>query len=428
MTNRQRIQLLAAIITGVGLRAAWALVVPVIPVSDSAAYDAFARTLSEHGVFGWIKEEPFAFWPPGTTFLHGALYWLFGQSYAALVSANIAISAGIIWTSARVADRLFCPRAAVATAWVIALWPTLIIYVTIIASELLFVLLITAALDAWTIQKSPRPSTAVLAGALLGAAALVRPLALLLPLIYGLAWAVTKSESSVHLRQHLASVGVALVAMACIVAPWTYRNYQLYGELVLISTNGGITFWMGHTPGTDGSYMYVPEDVSHLRDNEQEKVLKARAWTYIREAPGEFLLRTVRKFVKLYSNESIGVVWNAPGIGKAFGNHAIVPMKRATQISWGLLFVFALIGAWSLARELGSRALLFSPLTLSIAYFSAVYSLTVSQDRYHLSFASMLAVFMGAGVLVLLDILLSSGARKGLRRLTLGQNSDAAGN
>jgi 4-amino-4-deoxy-L-arabinose transferase-like glycosyltransferase len=403
MTPAQQRQVLAALLTGVILRVLWALVIPVVPVSDSAAYDAFARTFSEHGVFGWNKDDPFAFWPPGTTFLHGALYWLFGTSYTSIVVANIAISAGIIWTTARIAHRLFSARVAVTAAWVLALWPTLIIYVTVIASELPFLLLITAALDVWTTQKTPRLRNTVIAGLLLGAAALVRPVALLLPFVYGVVWALGDPLLRQHYGRHLVCMLAATVAMAAVIAPWTYRNYQLYGERVLISTNGGITFWMGNTPGTDGSYMDPPAELNGVPDNEVEKILSERAWQYIRAEPGEFALRTLRKFVKLYSNESIGVLWNEPGIAAVMGEAAVTPMKRVMQLSWGLLFLIGLAGVWTFGRQRGLWQLLISPPFVVTGYFTVVYSFTVSMDRYHLSFATMLAIFMAIGATTLID-------------------------
>jgi hypothetical protein len=63
------------------LRLGWAMLIPVAPVSDSAAYDAFAQTLALHGVYGWTPDQPSAFWPIGTSAIYDALYALFGHSY-----------------------------------------------------------------------------------------------------------------------------------------------------------------------------------------------------------------------------------------------------------------------------------------------------------------------------------------------------------
>ena len=53
--------------TALVLRVAWGILVPVVPVADSNAYDVFARVLTEHGVYGWTPGEPSAYWPVGTS-------------------------------------------------------------------------------------------------------------------------------------------------------------------------------------------------------------------------------------------------------------------------------------------------------------------------------------------------------------------------
>jgi 4-amino-4-deoxy-L-arabinose transferase-like glycosyltransferase len=389
-----------AILVAVLARAAWSLVIPVMPLSDSAAYDAFARTLSAHGVFGWTPDHPFSFWPPGTTFLHGGIYWLFGPDYRPIVAANILISVGLMWTSARIAGRLLSTRAGILCAWIIALWPTLIFYVTVLASEILFAFLITAAFDVWSSGNRRTLVRGAFAGALLGAAALVRPLALLLPFVYAVSLALSATDWRNELKSQAKIAVAAVIALAAVVAPWTLRNNALYGKPVLVSTNGGITFWMGNTPGTDGSYAPIPHELSHLPGIEQERILSARAWDYIESEPAAFVSRTALKVIKLYSNESIGVTWNSLGIGASFGENAIEPLKRFTQISWAVLFFFALVGIWSLFRDRGWWYAAVSPPVMVIAYFTAIHAVTVSQDRYHLSFASFLAVLMAAGICV----------------------------
>lgn len=392
-----------AVLIGASLRLIWASLVPVIPFSDPAAYDAFARTLAEHGVFGWTPTEPHAFWPPGTTFLHATVYSVFGPSYPAIVALNILISLGVIVATARVASRFFGSRVGDLAAWTIALWPTLILYVTVLASELPFVLLMTLSLDAWTNDRLSATTRGVVSGILLGAAALVRPLALALPFVFAIATILSAADYRTVTRRVALTFPVALVAMATVVAPWTLRNQKLFGETVLVSTNGGITFWMGNAPGTDGSYMPVPDELANVSDNEQEKILSSRAWKYIRDEPGAFAVRTMQKAAKLYSNESIGVGWNAEGIRKAFGPKAEIPLKRFTQITWAALFALGLIGAWHSVAVVGPWKTLVCPAFATVAYFSLVHALTVSQDRYHLSFASLLAVYIALGMSYLVD-------------------------
>lgn len=40
------------------LRIIWALIIPVIPLSDSNAYDMFAWNIVQHGTYGWAADQP----------------------------------------------------------------------------------------------------------------------------------------------------------------------------------------------------------------------------------------------------------------------------------------------------------------------------------------------------------------------------------
>lgn len=391
-------RLMWVVAAAVLLRVIWALLVPVVPLSDSQGYDIFARNLVEHGVFGWTPDRPFAFWPPGTSFLYAAMYWLFGYGYTSLVVLHIVISVALILTSARVAHRFYGETAALWCAVLLAVWPTLVMFTTILASELLFAWLTVAALDVWTGRKRSVWARGAFAGLLLGLATLVRPQALLLPAIYALAIVLSSSSPRSALASQIRTALAAGVVMALLIAPWAWRNHQIYDEFVLISTNGGITLWMGNTPGTNGSHMDVPAPIAALPDNEQARVLGAMARDYIVADPLAFAGRAVKKVFLLYSNESIGVVWNAEGIAQGFGEGAVPWFKRFTQVTWAGLFLVGLYGVWILIRREGAWRTLVSPVMLTVLFYTAVHSVVVSQDRYHLNFAGQIAMFFGVGL------------------------------
>ncbi|MDQ7744012.1 ArnT family glycosyltransferase [Hydrogenophaga pseudoflava] len=380
------------------LRLIWAWWVPVIPSSDGEAYDAFARTLVQHGTFGWEPDHPTSFWPPGTTFLHASMFALFGIRYEPIVAMNIALSLGIVVVTARLAARFWGQTVAVLSALVLAVWPTLVMYPTILASELPFLFLTLLALDLWTFPRLGLTARALLAGLVLGFAALVRPQALLLPLVYAGGLVLMHRAGRTAWLEQIRCVVLAGIAMAVVVAPWTWRNHQLYDEPMLISSNGGITLWMGNTPGTDGRYMSTPKKYSHLSENERAKVLGQEARAYILQDPVAFAARAVKKLVILYANESVGVGWNSPGIRQVFGETWEQRLKRLTQATWALICLLVAVGLWSSLRRVGFLATLFSPVTLSILYFTAIHMVVVSQERYHLAFAGQWAMLAGLGL------------------------------
>lgn len=385
------------------LRLIWAWWIPVVPLSDGEAYDTFARTLVEHGTFGWTAAEPTAFWPPGTTFLHAALYWVFGIKYLPIVAVNIALSLGLIVVCARIAARFWGARVAALTALILAVWPTLVMYPTILASELPFLFLSLFSLDVWTNENIRPLRKGLAAGLLLGLAALVRPQALLLPFLFAFCVAMNGDTLWKAIRHQLQVLIAAGIVMVIVISPWTWRNYQLYGEPVLISTNGGITLWMGNTPGTDGSYMNMPERFAVLPENERARAMGQEAKAYILQDPVGFVVRAVRKVALLYANESVGVGWNAEGIKQAFGERWVNVLKRFTQLTWALILALALVGSWAAIRQHGWFRTLTSPITLSILYFTAIHSVVVSQERYHLAFAGQMAILAALGVALISD-------------------------
>ena len=90
------------------------------------------------------------------------------------------------------------------------------------------------------------------AGLLFGVAALLRGQGLLLLLIALLFWGLTSGRWLWALRWTAAA---AVIAVALLI-PWGVRNYLAMDSVVLISTNTGANFWMGHHEGATGRWVF----------------------------------------------------------------------------------------------------------------------------------------------------------------------------
>jgi 4-amino-4-deoxy-L-arabinose transferase-like glycosyltransferase len=395
-------KLLAVVGVALLLRIVWAVLIPVMPQSDVLAYDTFSRTLVNHGVFGWTKEEPFSFWPPGTSMFYGLVYLIAGFDYTYIVVANLLVCVGMMVCTARVVARFMGAQAALWSVALLAVWPTLVMLTTLLVSEQLFLFLTIAALDAWTSPRGSLLGRALLAGVLLGAATLVRPFAVLLPGVYAVALLLWVGWGRTNFRNQLTLAVVASIAMLCVLAPWTWRNYQLYGEFVLVSTNGGVTLWMGNSPGSDGDFRTLPDAVKGMNDYQVDRYLGGLAKQYILDDPIGFVGRSLVKLVRLYNNESIGVLWNMNGITHRFGAEAVDWFKRFTQITWAGIFVLSAFGMVLFARSRGVWRLVVSPLFVMMVFFSVVHAVVITGGRYHLVAATQLAAFGGFAVAALL--------------------------
>ena len=383
--------LVAIVVAGLALRVLWALLVPVIPVSDSAAYDTFARNIVAHGVYGWSADEPGAYWAVGPSAVAAATYLVVGESYLGIVLVNLAASLALIVLAARLGEIHFGPAAGLCAAALVAFWPNLILFTTVLASELWFIVLTMAGFWAWSRRGGTGWGMALLAGVFWAAACYMRPVILLFPV--ALVIAALPGGLAATLRQ----AGRALAAIAVIlalVAPWTWRNMQVFGEPVLMSTNFGANFWMGNNPDTEGGYMPLPDRVSGLDEIERSDLLMEEAMDHVRAEPLAFVGRSVGKALSMHSWETIGVAWNVEGIQATFGAWALLPLKLASTGYWYGVLALALLGQGLLVAQRGFAGL-FHPVFGGWAYFTAIHAIVVSGDRYHMPSVPFMALLGG---------------------------------
>ena len=371
------------------LRVGWVFMVPVEPVSDSVAYDTFARTIVDHGVYGFNAETPGAYWPVGTSAILAALYALFGPGFTAVVVFNIAISLGVILQTFWLARHYFDLRTGLMVAALLAGWPSLIMYVTILASEVIFIFLLLGGLIAFEARWRSVWVGALAAGLIWVAAAYVRPLALLVPLVFGASYILRGQGGGV---QTVLRVAVIYVVMVALIAPWSARNTQVFGDRVTISTNFGPVFWMGNNPETTGAYQRLPDWTQGLSETERAKRLKAEAMDFVAEEPGAFVLRTMSKFIRLHARETIAVAWNGPQIVALGGTTLREGLKAAASLYWYLVLAAALWGAWRILRQRGLRALMIDASFLGWMYVAWVHAVIVLGDRYHIPAIPFVAI------------------------------------
>ncbi len=370
-------------------RTAWALLVPVIPVSDSNAYDTFARNLAGGFGYCWEPGSFTAYWPVGTPFVYAMFYAVFGHTYIPIVVFNIILGLTTVLFSMLLAERWFNKTVAIITGLLLALWPSQIEFTTVLASELLFVALIVITLWVWSSPGIGFWAKAVLLGVLLAAATYVRPIALLIPPLL----AVLTMAKEKRLGRPLAAGPVELLVIGALILPWTIRNVRVFGSFVLTTTSGGVNLWMGNNPDSGGGYMPYPEYLSREMNEAQiDEHLGAIAKSYIRQYPGRFIARTLVKLIQLHDRETIGVHWNASGLTQRFSTRALLPLKIVSNGFWLLALAFSLIGIIVLFLSRGFLATIIHPLVVLWAYFASLHAVIVVGDRYHFPSIPMIAM------------------------------------
>ena len=225
------------------------------PVVDAQSFLEQARRIAAGDLVGGDS----AYWqPPLFPYFLAAFQWLAGDAvFLAVRIGHAALGAFSCLLLHRLALRLLSPLAATLTATCLTMYGPLLYFeaeLLAVALEVFLYLLLLSLL----VKASERQSVRwwLAAGMVGGLAAVTRPnillfllvLALMLPLVAGSQ--PTKRWS----RQLLALI----VGLACVIGPVTWRNAAVGGELVLISANGGVNFYIGNNARADSTVAIHP--------------------------------------------------------------------------------------------------------------------------------------------------------------------------
>lgn len=386
-TSEHKMWLILAL--GMALRIIWVLLVPVEPVSDSVAYADLARNIFNHGVYGFRPDEPGAYWAVGTAALTAATYLLFEvDDYTGVVLLNLLAGLITMILTYRLAEIWFDRSVAFLAMLVVALWPNLIFFTSVLSSELWFIALTLAGMWFWARQEGRGWGNLVFCGVIWGSACYMRPTILLLPVALAL---VVLPCGPMALMRAGGRAAVTILLILATVSPWTYRNTQVFGERVLVSTNFGPNLWMGNNPETAGGYMPLPDWVEGMRETERAHALGDIAKEYIwNDVPG-FALRTLYKVIKLHERETVGVVWNEAALARGVGETGLTALKLLATGYWYLLLLLAL-AAIGLRLRASPLTAVFHPTIATWGYFTALHAVIVVEDRYHIPSSPFIAI------------------------------------
>jgi 4-amino-4-deoxy-L-arabinose transferase-like glycosyltransferase len=348
------------------------------PMMDALTYHELAQRIASGQGFG---PAPY-FLPPLFYYLLGALYRLAGPSLAAAKIMGCLLGAASCYLIGRLGAILSGFRTAVLAGLLAALyWPFIYFDAELLTAALevflntLFLLLLLAA-----VHRRAR-SLFLAAGLVLGLSALTRPNILAFAPFLCL-WFLLAAPPGQRIRRSLRAAALTLGGALLIILPVTCRNMLAGGERVLISTNGGVNFFIGNNRRSDGIWSAIPgarkgrrqtfED-SHriaawqsgrkLSYSEASAYWYARSFRWIRSSPvhwARLMVRKCRLFwspVELNNNQAILQAARRSGVSKIFllGFPAVVCLGMG-----GLVFIRDRWRLWLL------------PLTFLMVYMATV--------------------------------------------------------
>jgi 4-amino-4-deoxy-L-arabinose transferase-like glycosyltransferase len=202
-------------------------------VGDPYDYGRIARGFLEHG-FDKLTRRAAMLYPH----LLAAVYWLGGSDVTVQV-IQCFLHAGTTILTFSLASRLYNARTAFIAALLTALHPMLLRYVADLHTETLLVFMSMSTV--WcAVRFYDRPTIGN--GALLGAIGMIATLTkgVMLPfvVVFGAGCALRALRQPDRSIKRLGPVMAMFLTMAVVVAPWTYRNYQVSGGKFVPLTPG----------------------------------------------------------------------------------------------------------------------------------------------------------------------------------------------
>ncbi len=229
-------------------------------ILDSRSYDAMARVIA--GGDWSAGDETFSLSPLYPYFL-ALLRGLVGDGTGVVYAAQQLLGLGSVALTALIARRCFGTGAALVAAGLIALYGAMAMLEVKVMASTLSVFGSLASLQLLLVARERQwRAGAFLPGAALGLTCLARPNTLLfLPVAsLWLVWTPRRwREPGRGFETARISSALALVAGALLaIAPATLRNHAVQDEWVLISSQGGFTFYQANNERAQGLYTRLP--------------------------------------------------------------------------------------------------------------------------------------------------------------------------
>lgn len=368
------------LILGLVLRILWNVAFPSVPGSDGGTYLAIAIRLLEEGEYfvGGMR----AYWPPGYP-LFLALWYSIFPSFLAFHLANLVLFVccfyGVVFLV-----RLFGDDCASRTAGLlIAIWPNLVSCTGVPEKELLVLALlpwVVFFLIRSMIAEYFRWLESLAVGVILGVCALVQPslqLLLLLVIIF-----LLTAKGLFNRRLSLAIL--VLLGFAVVIAPWSFRNYLIFNQFVLVSTNGGSNLYRANNPNATGGYIARGEvDLSHLGEIEQDREGKKLAIKWIQENPAPFGRLIIEKQIRFMGDDAYGV-YSVFKVGGASKNENLyIFLKLISNIWWLAVWALLAVAVFEMVKNRNQILNIERFLLWPWLYLFFLHSVFESSGKYH---------------------------------------------
>lgn len=331
-----------------------------------------------------------------------AVYTLFGHHPEAARIVQALLGAATIPILFPLARAAFGERAARLAGLLMALYPALIVYSGMLLTETLFIFLLSVTVRA--VMGAIRSEFGwrwAAAGVAMGVVVLLRQETLLLIPAFGAVAPWSRLG-----RAAAARLSVFVVAALLTIAPWTARNYMVFGEFILASGHGGDTLWLSTKDWTEWHYD-DPEFQSltlGLTYVEQNKVLRQAGIRNILADPLGYALLCFKRLPRFWvSSHTSYLVGFTDTFSSYYDQGAVAKMTVKALLLLLNLFVSCL-GLWGMLgsargglRQADSVLLLAVP----VVVIALVHFFVFATPRYQVPILPFLLIFAAGSIVTL---------------------------
>jgi hypothetical protein len=382
-------------------------------LTDQRSYDALgARLIAGDGFSfdrGWYPfteaNTPTAFWSFLYSLFVAAVYGVSGvHPLAVRIIQGVLGGLLLPWMTYRLTRRVFAPNGDERLRWLplvaaglTAVYAYFALYAATLMTETFFMVALLWSLEQTLVfAANPTPAQGALLGVAIGVAALLRQS--ILPWV---AVAYVWLLGVAFLQKHLSKVVIGLLCttglIAVLIAPFTIRNYRVYGQFLLLNSNTGDAMYSAQHPmhGTNFQEFTaapVPPEVLGHNEAQMDHELMLRGIGFVLADPVRYVLLSLsraRAYFQFWPSPSSSLIDN---LGRL--------------VSYTLYLPFMLYGLFRAIRDrntLWKTGLSFvdTPLAfllLFVVFYSVMHILTWAIPRYRLPVDAVMMLFMALAV------------------------------
>jgi 4-amino-4-deoxy-L-arabinose transferase-like glycosyltransferase len=415
--------LIVIVIVSVALRVAVALylgnVVDAPPLlTDQRSYHALGeRLISGYGFSfdrGWYPftaaNTPTAHWSFLYSLFVASVYGVFGVNPLS-VRIIQAILGGILLPllAYLFSRRLFesavfkqhnvnAVQIGLMAAGISALYLYFILYSATLMTETFYIITLLWSLYlAMGLAQRPTLKNGLLLGVSLGLATLLRQSILpwIVVLVVWLVWVAVRSRSS---HRMIAALALAGLLIGLVIAPFTIRNYRVYGEFLLLNSNAGYAMYSAQHPmhGTDFQEFVgvpIPDDVNGMNEAQMDRDLMRRGIGFVLADPGRYVLLSLSRVVDFFEFWPTSDTTLLNNLGRVGSFGLMLPF-----MIYGLALAFIWGGPKAQGGWIEFTITPLAMILLFIGLYTIQHVLTWAMPRYRLPADAVLLSFAALGL------------------------------